>query len=185
MARPRGHGVQPDPGCRNHHRSDTGQSQDRNNPAETHHGPASIATSARRLTLHLTQGLALGGRLDRPLHPRLRATTSHSLTTQPQQAQPEQQRAHHRNEAGQKAPPETAIDDPDQNRVLKPNPSADRGSTEPWSRTCSGDHLTLLAGSGTTTEVCAVYSLRRLPHCHYGSERGQQPWTATRQKPLE
>ena len=48
--------------------------------------PARVATSARRVTLHLPTAWPLGNRLDPPVHPRLRPTdTRQDLTTQPAQ----------------------------------------------------------------------------------------------------
>ena len=90
LARPRGHGVQPHPGRRDHHRSHPGQSDHRDDPAETDHDPGQDRHLSPTTETTSTQGLALGNGMDRPLHPHLRTTAcSHSLTTQPQQAQPE------------------------------------------------------------------------------------------------
>ena len=51
--------------------------------------PARIASSARRVTLHLPARLALGDRLDRAVHRSLRTTARpRDLTTQPRTARP-------------------------------------------------------------------------------------------------
>ena len=45
--------------------------------------PARVASSARRVTLHLPDRLALGDRLDRAVHPRLRTTATHRRPDHP------------------------------------------------------------------------------------------------------
>ena len=52
--------------------------------------PARVASSARRIVLHLPNRMALGNRLDPAVHPRLRtARHGHPLTTQPKRRDPE------------------------------------------------------------------------------------------------
>lgn len=49
----------------------------RNNPPQTHHGPVQDRLLSQTPDTSSVQGLALGGRLDRPLRQRLRATADH------------------------------------------------------------------------------------------------------------